>query len=236
MKNTLLLLVLFCFFPVNIWAQDLTVPPNILAELTSKTATTTAGERLFKIVYPTNYDPVKKYPVLLGLSGGGQSEKVVNYCYAAWFRSDYFKEYLTILPVNTTQKNLKDYTKEDILQLLTVIETNFSVTDEPWLIAGTSNGGFATFNFLSARPSRFEGAIVIPGSIGEQVVINDAWKHLKVIVAYGDEDNESWIKSAATTSGKLTPHVKSVQTIVLKGQGHILPIDFDIDVIYSAYF
>ena len=85
-------------------------------------------------MYPQNYDAKKSYPVLLGLSGGNQSSAIVDFCYAAWFKSDYFKNYLTIMPVNSSSKSMDNYTSDEIQNLLSIVKNNFKTDTGQWVI------------------------------------------------------------------------------------------------------
>lgn len=232
--NRIVLIVVF-LLSFSVHAQDLTVPEDILAELETVRVETETDTFLFRVDYPVNYDPNKNYPLLLGLSAGGQSREIVDYCFAAWFQSGYFREYITVMPVNIRRKNFIDYSPEEITAMGKAINANFPVTDE-WIISGTSNGGIAAFNFVAAHPDWFKGVIVAPGTISEDITPNSDWSHLKVILAYGDKDAARWIKMSKESYKSLKKVVSSVQLVPLKGQGHILPISFNVDKIYDAYF
>ena len=234
MRIRFFLSLLIAIFTTTLQGQKLAVHDSILTDLhviKVPTDTMLKDSLFFKVVYPDNYDSTKSYPVLLGLSGGNQTEAIVNYCYAAWFKSSYFTNYITILPVNDSGKNLLHYSQVDIQDMLVNIKNNFPVTHKNWIIAGTSNGGVAAFNFIAREPTLFEGAIVIPGVLEDSVVINSSWKDLKIILAYGNKDSKDWIKGAKKSNKTLSTYVKCVETVVLKGQGHILPIGFNIDII-----
>ena len=143
MKNIILIILSFTIGFSLVYGQELSVPDSILQELKEVVLIDDNAKEdtlVFKIVFPTNYDSTKTYSVVLCLSGGNQTEPIVNYCYAAWFRSNYFKSYLTILPINTTGKNLKDYSEFEVKAIERVVKSNFKVTDNNWIIAGTSNG------------------------------------------------------------------------------------------------
>ena len=210
-------------------AQELTVPDSILSELTldSLEIGTTRSVKI-KVVYPTNYDLSKQYPVFLALSGGNQSEQIVDYCYAAWFRSAFFSDYITILPISPDKKGLRNMDSKWHKALIKGIQAKFNVSKLNWILAGTSNGGTAAFNALAANPRLFGVVITIPGALSEQK-ITGSWKHLKCYLLYGSEDYKGWIESVKASKKKLDGKVKLCKVIELKGQGHILPLDFDQD-------
>ena len=90
MKNwaLLVLVVIICFSMTSKMSfgqkPDTSVPQEILAELTSKELSLGGSLKMeYKVVYPSNYDSTKAYPMMFGLSGGDQSEDIVNYCYYA---------------------------------------------------------------------------------------------------------------------------------------------------------
>lgn len=239
MKKSILLLFAIVIGYPTLYAQDLSVPDSILKELQTVTLVDESEDTdslLFRVVYPKSFNSSKSYPVFLALSGGNQSKKIVDYCYAAWFRSNYFDNYITILPISPKGKNLKNYSEEEIHKIEKLIKANFKVSKKHWIIAGTSNGGLATFNFVSASPKLYDAAIGIPGIIDEGVNVSKKWKHLEIVLAYGENDSEHWIESVPKSQKKAETHAKKVSTLMLKGQGHILPIGFDINQVYRLYF
>ncbi|MFT5819379.1 MAG: putative esterase [Crocinitomix sp.] len=235
--RSLILCIAFLSFQ-HVWSQDLSISEEILSELETVEVQSDSTKYTFRVAYPDNYNPDKEYKCFLGLSGGNQSMKIVNYCYAAWFRSGYFKDYITILPVVNPAHdtaNLSEYGLPKIEFLLDAINENFRLKPK-WIIAGTSNGGIAAFNFVAGFPEHFEGIIVAPGLVTPEMETSALWNHLKVIIAYGTEDSKGWIKASKKSAKLLKKTVKSVQLIPLKGQGHILPVTFNVDKMYDPYF
>lgn len=235
MKYWILFLLVGSLF--NTSAQDLTVSPEILEELETVQLKTETDTFLLRVAYPKNYETAKTYKCFLGLSGGTQSREIVDYCYAAWFRSGYFQNYITIMPVveQGDTVNLKDYDRAKIADLLKAINERFKL-ESNWLIAGTSNGGEAAFRFVDAFPERFEGLITAPGLFGASIVPDERWEHLSVIMAYGTKDHPDWIKGTKACAKQLKKIVKSIKVVPLKDQGHILPVSFNADKMYDPYF
>lgn len=233
---------LICFIlscPVfEVCAQDLdlSVPNEIRNELSTEIVSSPNGVPFtFRVAYPKDYDANKKYRLLLGLSGGGQSLPVVDYCYAAWFRSRQFEDYITIMPVNTKSGSLSDFSAQDINDMYGAIQRFFSAKSKGWLLMGTSNGGNAAFNFIAANPGLFSGVIVAPGSLGNQEVTSD-WKNLKVLLACGSEDAQDWKDATQRSKETLQGKVRSVATMELEGQGHFISIDYDMEPVFDKYF
>ena len=238
LKKTILFISLLFLKPTINFGQDLAIPKEILARIKTEKIVNLneVNDTLtFKIIYPEKYNAKKEYKILFGLSGGNQTSDIVDYCYAAWFKSDYFTNYITILPVNTKHKSLKECKPNEIKSIYATLKNKFK-TKEKWIIAGTSNGGVATFNFVAVEPTLFEGVIVIPGVLNDEIEITDAWKHLKFVLAYGEKDAVSWISGAQKSKTLLEGKVKSCTTFEMKDQGHILPLGFDINSVYAIYF
>ncbi len=228
-------IVLSCLSFIS-YGQNFEVPDSILTGVESRQFEYTYKAQFdYKIVYPVNYDSLSTYKVLLGLSGGNASEKIVNYCYYTLFDSKYFEDYITILPLGPSGRPLSDLDSTEINYLISDIMMMQKVTDHDWIVAGTSMGGFASFNFAYARPELFEGIITMPGGLRVDNV-SERWKDYNVLLAVGELDEADWTDLNETTKSKLNGHVKSLETFILKGQEHIISPEYDIDEVYSKYF
>jgi len=232
----ILILILFIQHILSnlVHAQDISVPDSILAEMQHKTILIYNEVYEYKIVYPKIYDVSKRYPVFLGLSGGLANEPIVNFCYYAWFRSKYFSNYITILPISPDKNFLMDLSEIKILNLLNSFIEYENTLISNWIIAGTSNGGVTAFKFALTKPSLFEGIIVLPGAFNflkPPVELKD----YKIIIAYGEKDSE-WKSNSLQLVNDLKGIVKKLTLFEMKGQDHILNPNYDIDSVYQLYF
>lgn len=184
---------------------------------------------------PAAYDPAKRYKIFLGLSGGDQNRGIVDYCAQVYFTSKLLDEYIIIAPINQDGRNFAGYQPDDIAALFGAITTNFPATENGWLIAGTSNGGVAAFQFLAADPARFQGIITMPGALADLQPTAD-WQHLQVLLAVGTADSDYWLNAADQAEQLLRGKTAFVRRLPLNGEGHILPTGYPIDNIYRAYF
>ena len=66
--------------------------------------------------------------------------------------------------------------------------------------------------------------------------ISDKWEKYKVLLAVGEFDETNWTTLNESTKSKLEGNVRSVETLIIKGQGHIIQPAYDIDNIYRKYF
>jgi pimeloyl-ACP methyl ester carboxylesterase len=235
MKKLTYCIILTCL-SLNSYGQKFDVPDSILNGVESRQfeyADTSIFN--YKIVYPVDYDSLTYYKVLVGLSGGNASEPIVNYCYYTLFDSKYFDNYITILPLGPSGRPLSEMDSSEINLLIADIMKNQKVTDNNWIVAGTSMGGLAAYNFASARPELFEGIITVPGGLGTNKV-SEGWKNYKILLAGGELDEADWISFNNDTKSKLEGHVKSIEIFTIEGQGHIISPEYDIDKVYSKYF
>ncbi len=184
MKN---IIWLFLLSVLSTKAQDMKVSEKILKEITTiNFAGKTAADTIeLKVVFPKDYKATKKYPVLLGLSGGNQSAEIGDYCFAAWFRNVAFRNHIIVMPVNTKYKSMKDYSSDDILNLYKIIDTKFRTKSNYWILSATSNGGVAAFKFIVENPNIFDKAFLIPGKLTDGIKLDKNWKHLSIVMAYG---------------------------------------------------
>ncbi len=218
------------------FGQNFEVPDSVLNGIESRQFEYTYTAKFdYKVIYPENYDSLKTYKVLLGLSGGNANERIVNYCYYTLFNSKYFVDYITILPLGPSGRPLSDMDSTEINLLITDIKKQEKVADHHWIVAGTSMGGLAAYNFASAIPELFEGIITFPGGLGDNKV-SEKWSNYKVLLAAGELDEADWIAHNERTKTKLNGKVKSIEIFVIEGQGHIVLPAYDINKVYSTYF
>ena len=187
------------------------------------------------VLFPENYSDENQYPVFIGLSGGGQSHAIVQFSAVAYFNSEFFKDYIRIIPINSNNHNFKDYSSDDIKDFIEGIRNYFNVTNSNWAIAGVSNGGKAAFNFVAQNPLLYLYAASFPGGIFENEP-NKEWSHLRIVLANGKKDGDSWLLESKATYEKLLPLVSSIEIMVISGQNHTISETYDINQIYSKLF
>lgn len=227
MKNFILVTILVFSLTAS-FTQDLSVPGEVLKEINYVELGFEGQSRLFQVVFPDNYDSTKTYPVFLGLSGGTPTKRVVNYCYAAWFKNDVYKNYITIMPSGVGHEFLSEKSALEWELILNIIRKHYKVTKKKWILAATSNGGIASFNLLQVAPKTFKKAYLMPGYLPEGMEANRKWRCIRFVLAFGEMDEQEWKDKTNETAKKL----KRVEVIEMKGQGHILSLDYDQNSIY----
>lgn len=236
MKKFSLLLILMVVPFSGLLGQGFMTPFHIASEMEMKECEYKGFEFQYKVVYPDNYDSTRKYPVYLALSGGHAYERIVDYCYYTTFRSWIIREdYITVLPLSPEEKSLNDFSRDQIVKLLSGIIKNENVTEDGWLIGGTSLGGKAAFLYASIRPKMFTGILAMPGNL-EFDDIPPEWKGYHILLAYGSMESQDWIDLVIKTEIKLKGKVANIEKIVMEGQGHVLNPNYSINEIYRTYF
>jgi len=213
----------------------LVVPKSIKSEIELKEVEYHGRKFRYKIKYPAKYSRHKTYRVFLALAGGNQREEEVDYSYYTGFRSAYLDKYIIIMPINIEEESLKEYGNEEILDFYDMLIDKENVTKGKWVIGGMSNGGVAAFNFLITYPDFFEGIIVMPGMIHNNVKIPKEWHHLRVVLAYGEKDT-AWKNLSEKAYHHLSNKIKYTTLFEMKGQKHVIKPDYNIDNVYKQYF
>lgn len=144
------------------------------------------------LLYPANYDPAKKYPLLVSVHGGPSSAVTprwpgVGYGGAPFSALGYF----VFMPnprgsygqgEKFTQANIKDFgygDLQDILAGMDVLEKRFPIDKDREGLTGWSYGGFMTM-FGVTRTTRFKAAVAGAG-------ISD-WQSY-----YGENSIDQWM-------------------------------------------
>ena len=191
----------------------------------------------YYVEYPMGYDKSKQYPVFIGIAGGGQSDKIVRYCYGVYFKTVLLDNYIKIFPVGIPNIGIKELYDGFYSDFLKQIKDNYSCLPNQWLIGGTSNGGIASLEIVASQPALFKGIITMPGIIHKNnITVNNDWKHITALLAYGEKDSPGWIKGVHKTDSVFKANSLKSKILMLPAQGHILKMGFDIDTIYLEYF
>lgn len=234
MKHFIILFTIYflTLFP-SLATSEITQHTQFRPGFSVKTMSSSIGELEYGIEYPKQFDKSQKYPILLCLTGGGFSLKLANYFNKVYTPDTTFKNYIKIYPINNSKNKVLSFSKKDWQAYMMALKNNEYGSDENWVISGASNGGIATFNLISATPQLFRGFIVIPGYIQNQPILEE-WQDYTALIVYGSKDTY-WVKPSIQTYKKLKKHVSAIELMVLEGEGHVLPSDYDINPIYEKF-
>lgn len=144
----------------------------------------------YRLMYPKNYDPSQKYPLVLFLHGvgerGSDNEKQLNYVADLFLNEEHrdsFPSFVLIpqCPINSYWANInaeqvdgKRVFKFDVSQdptsamtslvnLVAQTTTNYNIETKKVYVMGLSMGGMGTFEIVYRLPKMFAAAVAICG-------------------------------------------------------------------------
>jgi predicted peptidase len=107
---------------------------------------------------------------------------------------------------------------ESVLALLDTLQRNFSIDPRRIYIAGQSDGGFAVWRLITARPTRFAAAIVLCG--GADLTSAPRAARMPIWVFHGDSDPLVPVASARQLVAALTKAGGHPRYTEYRGVGH----------------
>jgi dipeptidyl aminopeptidase/acylaminoacyl peptidase len=144
------------------------------------------------LLYPANYDPAKKYPLVVYVHGGPSSAVLPRWPYAGYGAAPFSAlGYFVLMPnprgsygegEKFTQANRKDFGYGDLHDILAGVDTvtrTYSIDPQRVGITGWSYGGFMTM-FAVTQTARFRAAVAGAG-------ISD-WQSY-----YGENSIDQWM-------------------------------------------
>lgn len=203
MKNYILAIV-FIFWGLNVFAQN----ENLFEkkEFKAKNSVTLP----YRIIYPENYNPAKKYPLLVFLHGAGErgNDNEQQLRHGVDFLMQCRKQYPAIVvvpqcPANDYWANVqrpangvftfgaeKKPTKamESLMALVKEITSLKSVDKKHVYIGGISMGGMGTFEILYRMPKTFAAAFPICGG-GDPLQAKKYAKNTSLWIFHGAKDD-----------------------------------------------
>ena len=133
-----------------------------------------ADTLFYHLLRPLNFDPKKKYPLLVSLPYGGGTDKIrqiVGAAAAELLSTDVNrKKYPAFLfvpncPAGSGWGGVPNYPSADSLvyDAITSLDTIFSIDAKRRYVTGISRGGYGSWHFICTRPDLFAAAIPVCG-------------------------------------------------------------------------
>ncbi|HUT82527.1 MAG TPA: prolyl oligopeptidase family serine peptidase [Candidatus Bathyarchaeia archaeon] len=114
----------------------------------------------YSIIIPENYDPSRKYPLIVFLHGSGvddrNSLKLIDY-----INGDYIK--LAPKTRGTSHYFGKQETLVDIKEAIEDVKANYNINNNAILLAGFSMGGYGVYRMYMEYPKIFKALAVLSG-------------------------------------------------------------------------
>lgn len=175
----------------------------------------TGDTLLYRILYPVNFDPGKKYPMVLFLHGAGErgddnkkqlihgSKLFLNprnrHAFPAIviFPQCPANDYWSNVIITRNKDNTRDFTFQKngsptqamamLLRFLKKLRRDDQIDKDRMYVGGLSMGGMGTFELLHRRPGIFAAAFAICGGADPSTTANYARK-VAVWIFHGEQD------------------------------------------------
>ena len=135
------------------------------------------GETLhYRLLKPLDYDPTKKYPLVISLPYGGQpATDTIKQMEGAVIaelltKGDNRRNYPAFIfipncPPGAGWGGIPNYPNVDslVFDAIVALDRQFPIDDKRRYVAGLSRGGYGTWNFIGKRPDLFAAAIPVSG-------------------------------------------------------------------------
>lgn len=161
---------------------------------------------LYRLLKPLNYDPQKKYPLIVSLHHGGVhgSDNISQlYSYPAPILANdvYRRAYPAFLFVPQCPKGkgwggIPAYPSIDslVIESILTLDKEFPIDGKRRYVAGVSGGGYGSWHFISMRPKMFAAAIPVCGAGNPSLAKN--FVEVPVWAFHGEEDKSVPVKGS----------------------------------------
>ena len=189
-------------------AEQVASQPSIYDVYEARTFTGSNNQPLnYRLFIPENYDPNKKYPLVLFHHGGGATgdhnrRQLEGACVREWIRPEVQAKHPCFIVApqfpGKDSKSVQDGTFsmsghfQNFHEVLDRLEKEFSIDTDREYVTGLSFGGECTWKSLVERPDRFAAAVPICGTdVYTGVTVADrveAGAKLPLWIFHGDAD------------------------------------------------
>ncbi|WP_276497366.1 prolyl oligopeptidase family serine peptidase [Pontibacter litorisediminis] len=200
----------------------------------------------YRILYPNNFDPKEKYPLVLVLHGAGErgNDNESQLVYGASRFLEEQEQYPAIVvfpqcPKDSYWSNVDIVTGESgkrtfnfraggeptkamdaLLGLLKKLRKSGSVEKDRIYLGGLSMGGMGTFELLWRRPKTFAAAFPICGGGASETARKYAKKVESIWVFHGEEDSVVPVEHSRVMAGAIEKAGGDVKLTVYPGVNH----------------
>ena len=182
------------------WEKHLSLKTKEWAKLfEARTFTRTKGDSVhFQLLKPLDYDPKKKYPLVVCLpyGGGVDGAPPAQFLLQDSMRMKYPSFlFVPFCPSGAGWGGIPNYPTIDTLvfDALHNLEEEFDAIDSKRLyVTGVSRGGYGSWHFICTRPEMFAAAIPVCG--GEDPALAKKIVNVSVWAFHGEEDKNVLVK------------------------------------------
>ena len=143
-----------------------------IADFKARTSTNALLDKLpYRLFIPRNYESTTNYPLVLFLHGSGQSgtdngaqfQVASPLVFVSNANQTNYPCFMVAPQCPTTRDWINPVMVEAVLELLTTLQSEFTIDPDRVYITGLSMGGLGTWALITRDPSRFAAAVPMSG-------------------------------------------------------------------------
>ena len=192
--------------------------PKVAQPFEARTYVNSTGDTLkYRFMKPLNYDPQKKYPIVVTLHGGaGSGTNNILQVDGSWTaqilsKQENRKKYPCFIfvpqcPLGSSWGVIPQFPVVDslVFEAILALEDEFAIDENPRYVMGQSLGGYGSWHFISTRPEMFAAAVPICGggdpTLAQNIVDVPVWafhgRNDRIIPVSGSREMFEAIKNA----------------------------------------
>lgn len=185
----------------------------------------------WKVTLPSRFDKSKPAPLLVALHHYNGS---MNQTAARWKKAADEVGAILLTPQGTIKLEEGEYhwgrsldtIEENVLDAIDIVLDRYKVDEDQIILAGFSQGGWATWGLALRNPDTFCGIIPVAGlcEIEADVPLEaDEIEGLRVFIMIGADESPDLIASNRTAANRLRKLGAEVDLVTYKGVGHGFP-------------
>lgn len=175
------------------------------------------------VVYPSDYDAEKTYPVILSLPPGAGDAHMVDVAVHNFASQSKPRGYVMLVP-EILGPTLEKDGGALVEAIFAWMAANLKFDAERVVLVGQSNGGIGAFYLAIAAPERFCSMVVLPGVYRGPSEDLDRLEGKPVRLLVGEHDGP-WTEGAQKMHDKLEEVGALPQLDIFEGQGHVMNFD-----------
>ncbi len=177
----------------------------------------------YGVVVPPSYEEGSRFPVLLGLPPGPQTqEMVVAGISGYWGQEALNRGWIVVSPIAPNGRLFFQGSELYLLEFLDRIEAIYPPEGGKFHLAGISNGGISAFRIATLQPERFYDLLVVPG-----LPQSEDFERLEQLVdmpvrMFVGESDTGWLGPMQQAAQRLEELGGDVILEVIPGEGHVI--------------
>ncbi|MFZ1290784.1 MAG: prolyl oligopeptidase family serine peptidase [Melioribacteraceae bacterium] len=189
----------------------------------------------YMVYLPENFDKSRKYPLMIFLHGSASDETNIQAVL-----SIIPKDFIAVGPFGRGKSNgfTMDHAQDDIAEVITAVEEDYSIDTTKILLTGFSMGGYGVYRTYYETPTRYKALAIFSGT--PSVSIKNApdfvdeknlasFRNIPVFIFHGEKDMNCPASITKDVAEKLKKYGAQVELQIDPEKGHERPDDKTLD-------